>query len=422
MSHEYLPHDKHQVSALEIFNTITRSFWPVLKAKVTDALDHQDLPLGDTNYKLRIGDIDLQKASLEIVDFMSTGTKAQNDVLITKPAVTAKNPFAKWTSQDVGRWVTTLGVGSSWDSYESIIKNGKVSGTNLATKTLKDFESLGIPQHDAEIILRARDKILGFNPNIPLDHTEKGVDTTNEFDLDRMLQSVSIVAGEEQFQSPMESWSMATVQDWLTKVAHNTPWKKCLDIFSEQNIDGKKFQHINANVLIQYGLDESYALALIQARDEFLKHPNVHHHSPFDIFKHHKKEEEHPVSKPTATVREQRLDYEIGLFSFAVRLHGPLQLNLRLMSNEEFVPDCMVHVKDVDFAAKLQIQFDIVRNIIQICFLEKPKIKTDLDVKFKLGITLPLIGEDLWLPTLAERILETRNEKHPIVINIDPTE
>jgi len=413
--------DKSTVSAAEIFTTVTRSFWPVVKIKLADALQQEDVPVGDTMYKLRVTEIDLQHAKLELLDFVSTGTRSQNDVMISKQVLTAKNPFLNWTSQDVGRWVSTMGPTKPWDSYETLIQRHNVTGLNLTTMTLQDFESVGIPENHVRIIIHARDKILGFNQNFSLPNTEKKVDRSNiDSDLTSMLKSVSVVANEEHFQRPMESWSVATVHNWITKITHfhlqeNPHWKKCIDIIYEHMIDGKTFEAVNANVLIQYGMDESCAIALIQTRDEFLNRSKMDHNRELPK---HTMDGQH-IEKTVDNSHEQRLEYETGIFEFSLRLHGPLQLRLQMLSNEGFVPDCSIHVRDVDFAAKVQIEFDIVRNIIQISFLEKPKIKTDIDVKVKLGFNIPLFGEDLWLPTLAETILEKRNKKNPIIIRID---
>jgi len=406
--------EKPLVSATEIFTTLTRTAWPVVKVKVQDALQHEEIPLGDTIYKLRIADIDLHNTNVEIVNVISTGTRSQNDVMVSKEAITSKNPFLNWTSQDVGRWGSTLGSGKSWDKYETILKSSKITGVNLTTITLNEFENMGIEKEDAKILLRARDKILGFGNN-SMTNEEQRMNQTNEFHISNMLQEVPRVAEKREFQVPMQSWQVSTVHDWIIQVARSHEsdqnWKKCFDIIYEHMIDGATFKDINANVLIQYGMKESYAIALIQTRDAFLRHPKIHHSF---VRKH---EDNQMVSNDKET--EHRLDYEVGIFEFAVHLHGPLQLLLKLMSNEGFVPDCHVHVKDVDFFAKMQIEFDIVRNIIKICFLEKPRIKTNIDIKIKFGISIPLLGEDLWLPTLAEKILQTRGRKNPIVIRID---
>lgn len=234
-----------------------------------------------------------------------------------------------------------------------------------------------------------------------------------------MFEAIPEVANEELFQRPMESWSISTVHEWVSKITrshlHPTPnenWQKCFNIIYEHMIDGKMFKNMNQNSLIQYGMDETYAIALIRTRDEFSKYINTHFH---DLVK----QQDTKVSKTKDDTYKHRIEYDIGIFEFEIRLHGPFHLRLNLKSNEGFIPDCSVAVNNVDFSAKLQIQFDIVRNIIQIAFLDKPKIKTDIDVKLKLGLTIPLFGEDLWLPTLAETILERRDLTNPIVVRID---
>jgi len=403
------------VSATEIFTTLTRTAWPIVKVKVQDALEHEELPLGDSLYKLRIADINLHCTNVEIVDVMSTGTKSQNDVMVSKETLTSKNPFGKWSAQDVGRWASTMGSGKSWDKYESLLKSTHITGQTLTTITLSELEKIGIEKEDAKTLLRARDKILGFGSN-SMTKEEQRMNQPNEFHINNMLQEIKNVANKREFQVPMHTWSVSTLHDWIIQVARsydNDPnWKKCFDIIYEHMIDGAAFKDINANILIQYGMKESYAIALIQTRDEFLRHPNIHH----SFVRRHEENTDMVVKKEAV---EHRLDYEIGIFEFTVHVHGPLQLRLKVMTNEEFIPDCAVHVKDVDFFAKLRVEFDIVRNVIKISFLDKPKIKTNIDVKIKLGLSIPLLGEDLWLPTLAETILQTRNLKHPIVIHID---
>jgi len=409
--------DPHPISTSETINTLIRMCWPVVKVKVTDTLQHEDIPLGDTIYKLRIDEIDLHNTTVELVDFISVGTRAQNDVLIPKKVITTKNPFLNWTPQDVGRWVTTLGSGNPWDNYELLIMRANISGMNLTTITLHELEAIGIEKRHAEMILFARDKILGLNTRGSFNNNNDN-NNNNEFDLHNMVESsISNVANVHKFQYPMDTWSVSTVQEWINYLTHsnaNNSWKRCFDIIDDHNIDGKTFQDVHENTLIQYGMDEDYAAALIQARDKFLQNSKTssqdehhhHHHLPHIPHVHHHHDESTEDTSTTITKEntnntnehehEHRLTYEVGIFEFAIRLHGPLRLRLKVMANEELVPDCAVDVKDVDFSAKLQIEFDIVRNIIQLCFLEKPKIKTDMDVKIKLGITIPLIGEDFF--------------------------
>jgi len=410
--------DQSVVSALEVCNIMCRIYWPLLKVQVKDSLQHEEIALTDTKYKLRVSEISLDKTQIEIVDFLSISTKSQNDVLVPKKVLTSQNPFINWTPQDVSRWIGTLGNGDQWDKYELSIAQSNVSGINLTTLTLPELEEMNILSEHAKVILRARDKILGLYDN-PLVNEEERWSKAHEFDINGMLKSIKFVANEYKFQFPMETWSVSTLNDWTNQIANTSDdvnWKKFIDIMFEQMIDGKVFKTINPNVLIQYGMNEAYAIAIIKTRDEFLKINIKNHDVDTHKFHHfHKSHKEEHLQQ----LHSNKLDYEVGIFALTIRVFGPLELRMTLLSNEELIPDCSVHVKSIDITTRLHIELDVVRNVVKLSFLEKPKIKTDLDVKLKLGITLPLIGEDLWLPTIAETMLGKRDQKNPIVIRMD---
>jgi len=305
-----------------------------------------------------------------------------------------------------------MGPSDPWDNYESLIINSNISAINFSSITISDLETIGIQKDHAKIILDARDKISGFTNSALINE---------KIDVNDMLPVILDVVNEYQFQFSMESWSISIVYEWVIHVVHsheNENWKKCLDIIYEQMIDGKVFKDADANALIKYGINENYAIALVQIRDEFLKRQKIHDNNifikPEDI-----KADTQPIMDESDNKQQYKINSEIGIFELALRLYGPLQLQLKLITNEGFVPDCLVHVTEIDFSAKLQIQFDMARNVMQICFLEKPKIKTNIDLKIKFGITIPVIGQEFWLPTLAETILEKRNQTNPIIVHID---
>jgi len=406
--------EKPSLLGADILNTLLRAVWPVIKIKITDTLQQTDVPLGDTPYILRVSDVDLQNINLEFLEFISTKTKPQNGVILIpkKTIIKNQNPFLNWTAENVGGWISTMGPSDPWDNYEILIINSNISGINLTTLTLSDLETIGIPKNHGEIILDAHDKIAGFSNSASLDE---------QIDVDEMLKAMSDVINEYKYQFPMESWSISIVHEWVIQIVRfheNENWKKCLDIIYEHMIDGKTFKDVDRNTLTQYGMHKNYTAALVQLREEFLKRQII---LDSNIIKKSEeiKEDIKTIMDKQDKTQEYKIDFEIGIFELTLRMHGPLQLQLKLTTNEGYVPDCSVTVTEIDFTARLEIQFDMARNVVHIVFLEKPQIKTIMDIKFAFGITIPLIGQESWLPNLAATLLEQRNDTNPIDVRID---